>query len=348
MYNRRHRQTTIGTSINEPNMPDRPRPTAPSAEQLAQLFVQLHRLEVAGIPAFGAFALLGKTEKNLSEPLNELQRQLRMGKPIAEAGFNAGIFNSTQRTLIHAAESSGTLTKVYKQLADYYQGLARRIQKIKSRLYFPAIVLIIALFVQPIAALATAKIGLGVYLQMSLGKILTIAASLFIGLRLPYILSRLGFESLIHELQFKTPLLGQWIVKRQLNEFFFILGMMLEAGLAFSEALPKAVASIKNSVLRKYFQPALALMSTGASVAEALAKVSVIKPVTIQVINSSEQSGKLAGSVLHAAKIESETISLQDDAIAEWLPRLVYTLIAIWMAYSIIGSQFGTMIPKDL
>jgi len=161
-------------------------------------------------------------------------------------------------------------------------------------------------------------------------------------------LSRLGFESLIHRLQFKTPLVGQWIVKRQLNEFFFILGMMLEAGLAFSEALPKAVASIKNSVLRKCFQPALALMSTGASVAEALVKVSVIKPVTIQVINSSEQSGKLASGMLHFAKIESETITLQDDAIAEWLPRLVYALITIWMAYSIIGSQFGTVIPKDL
>jgi hypothetical protein len=46
--------------------------------------------------------------------------------------------------------------------------------------------------------------------------------------------------------------------------------------------------------------------------------------------------------------METETIGLQDDALAEWLPRLVYSIIAAWMAYSILGSQFATVVPNNI
>lgn len=57
---------------------------------------------------------------------------------------------------------------------------------------------------------------------------------------------------------------------------FFILGLMLEGGIAFNEALPKAVAGIKNSRLREQLNPALAMADSGASVAATLAKVPII------------------------------------------------------------------------
>lgn len=319
-----------------------------SAEQLAQLFLQLNRLEIAGFPAFEAFALLEKTESRLKKPLNYLQKQLKAGKPISEAGYNAGIFNSTHRSLIHAAENSGRLAEVYRQLADHYTGLSSRIKKVKSRLYFPALSLIIALFIQPLPAFITAEISLFDYLSLSLGKLFIIVFLVFIVLKLPGIFKSLGLESLIHSLLLRISITANWIIKRQLNEFFFILTMMLEAGLAFSEALPKAVASIKNTTLRKRFAPALVTIKTGASVAETLAKVADIKPMTIHVIDTGERAGKLASSLMHFTKIEAENISLQDDALAEWLPRIIYSLIAIWMGYSIIGAKFATVIPNDL
>jgi type II secretory pathway component PulF len=101
---------------------------------------------------------------------------------------------------------------------------------------------------------------------------------------------------------------------------------------------------LKNSVLQTQFAPALALCHTGASVATALSQVPVIKPTTLQIISSSEQSGKLAETLSHFARIEAESLALQDDALAEWLPRLVYGVIAGWMAYSILTS--GAFLPQ--
>jgi general secretion pathway protein F len=319
-----------------------------SAEQLATLFTQLKSLESAGLPAFQAIGILMKSETGLTKSLVVMQQQLKLGRPISEAGFRAGIFDDVHLTLIHAAESSGCLAEVYGQLANHYAGLSSRIKKVKSRLYFPALMLIIGLFVEHLPAYIRSEISGFNYLKLSVGRFLVIGMGLFLLVRLPLILRDLGIESVWHRLQLKTPVVAKWIIKRQVNEFFVILAMMLEGGIAFSEALPKAVASIKNSCLREQFNPALTMLDRCASVTDTLRSVPVINATLLHTVNSSELSGKLVGGILQFARLEAEAISLQDDALAEWLPRLAYGIIAIWMAYSIFGSHFVTAVSGNV
>jgi general secretion pathway protein F len=319
-----------------------------SVEQLAKLFTQLAQLESAGLPTFQALALMTQPELELKKPLALMQHYLTAGQPIAEAGFKAGIFDDTLKTLIHAAEASGQLASVYRRLANHYNHKNARIKKVKSRLYLPIFMLMIAIFVQPLPALINAEITGFRYLQFSLGQLLLIGLGMYLLISLPTIVHKLGFERAWHRLQLRFPLLANWISKRQINEFFFILSLMLESGLAFADALPKAVASIKNSILRDKFIPGLKLCSSGASVHETLSKVSIINNAMLHIIESSEQSGKLAGGISHFTKIEAETIGLQNDALAEWLPRLAYSLVAIWMAYSLLNSPITTVLPSNI
>jgi general secretion pathway protein F len=241
-----------------------------SHRQLAFLFSQLKQLETAGLAADQAFSLLIKSEIKLKRPVLAMQHQLAAGRPISEAVFRAGIFNDTLKTLVHAGESSGNLTAVYGQLADYYRGLDRRANKIKSRLLLPALIFAIGLFVQPLPALVAGKISGVAYLQLSLGRLLVIGVGIMLLLRLPAILRGLGGEKAWHRLQLRLPMVSNWIIRRQINGFLVILAMMLEAGIAFAAALPKATAAINNRALREQFGSALALLGTGASVTECL------------------------------------------------------------------------------
>ncbi|MGR9012600.1 MAG: type II secretion system F family protein [Gammaproteobacteria bacterium] len=327
-------------------MPPKNRPL--NTEQLAALFTRLRRLEASGLSVLQTFTILTQSKTELKKPLTTMLQQIKSGRSVSEAGVKAGIFNDTHKTLIHAAESSGRLTEVYGHLADYYTGLAGRINKVKSRLYQPGLTLIIAMFVQPLPDLIGSKITRLDYLQLSLGRLAVIGFGVFLLISLPKILERLGLETAWHRLQLSVPIIAKWIIKRQVNEFFFILAIMLESGVAFSIALPKAVAGIKNSCLRKQFTPALSMLTSGASVRDTLAKVPVINAMALQIVHSSEQSGKLASGIRHYSQREAETINLQNDALAEWLPRLVYSLIAIWMISSILGSQFATVIPSNI
>lgn len=312
-----------------------------SAGQRAALFAQLQQLESAGLPAFQAFAALAKFEPRLKTPLLLMQRHLKSGRAISEAGYRAGIFDDTQQALIQAAEASGRLAEVYGQLAGYYSGLSARIQKVRSRLWLPALVLAMALFVQPLPALVGSQISLGGYLQLGLGRLVVISIAVFLLVRLPGMLRSLGAGAAWDRLLLGVPVVAQRIVERQLNGFFYVLAMLLESGLAFAEAFPKAVATIRNEALRKHFAPALAMPDSGASVADTLAEVSVIGAAMLQVVHSSEQSGKLVSGIMQFAQLEAETHNLQDDALAAWLPRVFYVLVAGWMAYSILGSQLG-------
>ncbi|GAB6141737.1 hypothetical protein JCM14076_24660 [Methylosoma difficile] len=315
--------------------------------QQAQLFAQLKNLEVAGLPAFQACALLLQTEPALKKPLLQMQSALKLGQPIAAAGYRAGLFTSSQFSLVQAAESSGRLAEVYGHLAVYYADLASRVKKAQSRLYLPAFMLAASLFIQPLPALVTNQISLGGYALSTVGRLLLIGGGVGLLVKLPVVLTSLGAEAAWHRLQLRVPLVAGWLVTRQLNEFFFLLALMLEAGLAFSDALPKAIASIKNSQLRAGFKATLAKAKTGASVYETLALVAVIKPSTLQIINSSEQSGKLAQGMYRFSQLEAQNIGLQDDALAEWLPRLVYGAVAGWMAYSLLASPVATVVPVE-
>lgn len=319
-----------------------------SVEQLAKLFIQLSALESAGLPVFQAFAIITQSEAKLKKPLALMQQQLKAGRPISDAGFKSGIFDDTHKTLIYAAEASGQLTSVYRQLADHYTRLNARIKKVKSRFYVPMLILIVSLFVQPLPAYFNTEISTFDYFRLSLGRLLVIGLGLLLLLHLPAIINSLGIEKAWHRLQLKLPIVANWIIKREVNNFLFILALMLESGLSFADALPKAVASIKNSCLRKQFTPTQKMLATGASVTQTLATVSVINTLILHVLATSELSGKLAGGILHFVKTEAETIGLQDDALAEWIPRFVYILIVIWMAYSISGNHLTTLVSPNL
>ena len=126
-------------------------------QSLATLFLQLSQMETAGIPATTAVTLVTKTDTELSKRLVRMQHFLNAGSSIADAGYKVGIFTTTLRAMISAAENSGKLSTVYKQLASYYEAKFNRIKKIKSRLYLPALTLLLALFIKPIPLLVNSE-----------------------------------------------------------------------------------------------------------------------------------------------------------------------------------------------
>ncbi|MDQ7090027.1 MAG: type II secretion system F family protein [Methylococcales bacterium] len=313
-------------------MPNPSKNKTMSTESFAHLFLHLYQMETAGIPATQSLALLKTTDKNLNKRLLRMQRQLNSGLAVATAGVNAGIFNETHQALIESAEVSGRLTAVYQQLADHYSEKLNRLKKIKSRLYLPTLVLLLALLIQPIPLLIANQITSFSYLIQSIGQFLQIVLLFFIALKLPT-----WFRPLFQHLQIRLPIVSKWIVKRQINRFLSILAMMMDAGIPFSDALPLAVATIKNHVLKNRFNEAIQECHSGEDVAVILAQIKIIPPTAIQIISASEFSGNLAESLLNFTRSEADLIKLEDDALSEWIPRLFYFGVCLWMAKSIVG-----------
>jgi len=311
--------------------------------QLADLYIQLARMEEAGISHAQAFEYLIEADNLLRARLYKAINYLKSGRPIAESGYRAGIFNKLDRELITAGEFSGKLGDIYQQLARYYADKARHTRKIKSHLFFPLSILFLALLVQPIPSLFVGSITVMGYILSSFGTFAYILLLMYIIWRLPYWLTEgalrfLGLRKLVFQLQLTLPLIASWVIRRQIKEFLLTLGLMLDAGLPMLKALPKAANTVKNALLAERIRAASYSIQEGCNLTEALMQIKEFRSSTLQIITIGEQSGKLATSLLHFAKLEAEAISLQEEMLAEWGPRLIYSAITLWMAYSIIAA----------
>ncbi|WP_428355412.1 type II secretion system F family protein [Methyloprofundus sp.] len=324
----------------------------PDISELANLYLQLGRMEEAGVSHAQAFNILIETGSPLSASLSKTINFMQQGRPIAESGYRAGLFKQFDRELIRAGEFSGRLGNIYQQMARYYGDKARHVRKIKSQLFFPLSILLLALLIQPIPALFVGSITVMEYILSSFGAFAYILLLMYVCWRLPYWLTDgalrfLGLRQSIFQLQLTLPLIAPWIIRRQVKEFLLILGLMLEAGVPILEAMPKAADTVKNAILTERIREASNALQKGQNLTEALMQINEFKSSTLQIIAIGEQSGKLASSLLHFSKLEAEIISLQEEMLAQWVPHLIYTVITVWMAYSIISSYQAYFLGLD-
>jgi len=322
------------------------------AQALAHLYVQLARLESSGIPIQNAMQMLvqaeGETGKRARVALNHLKR----GKPLSEAGAKSGLFMGLDAALIEAADAGGIYASIFRQLAPFYEEKARNQRRIKSRLFLPLTVLLLAVFIQPVPALISGKMDILSYLFATVGLIIQFALVVFVVWRLPYwvgFLKPFGISLLLDKVAISIPYFGGWVVRRNIRDFLQSLGLMLQAGLPILEALPKAYEVVENPILRRRLQKIIILLKKGEPFAAALSQIDGVNPAAIQLISTGEHAGSLAEMMLHYVKFESEAISLHNEQLAAWIPRLVYALIVVWIAYGILSAgALMSPVPDDL
>jgi general secretion pathway protein F len=324
------------------NSQQRKKPTV-SDKLRADIYFQLSRMEEAGFSALEGFELLKKTNPKATKAIQLLQYHLKAGRKIADSGYRAGIFTASDKDLLNAGESSGNLQIIYRQLASHYEQKVKRLKHIKSKSYLPFAILIVALFVQPLPALLANELSGFDYLGVSVGRLFEIIVLFYLLIKLPFLLTQgwlqfLGLKSMIYKLQLKLPLISGWLKNRQINAFFQSLGLMLTAGMPILQALPKAVETFKNPILKNQFKPIIQVTSNGQSLTDALGAVDEIDSQTVQILLVGEQSGKLAENLLHFTDIQAQTLEIQEQSLAEWLPRLFYFIVVCWVAISMINQ----------
>jgi general secretion pathway protein F len=321
-------------------------------QDLANLYLQLGRLEESGIPVHKAMTLIvqdgGETGQRARIALNYLKR----GKPLSEAGAKAGLFIGLDVALVKVGEAGGTLAEVFRQLAKFYEEKARQMRQIKSHLFFPITILLLAIFIQPIPTLISGKMTIISYLGATVGLIAQLGILAFIVLHLPRWF-RHGFlrpfGGLWDKIQMNLPYLGRWTVRQSVCDFIQALGLMLQAGLPILEALPKAYEVIENTILRKQLQKITPRLRAGDSFADAFSQVEGVSFLATQLILTGEHAGSLAEMMFRYVKIESETITLHNKMLAAWIPRIVYAGITAWIAYSILSAgPLMSPIPEDI
>ncbi|BCM25625.1 hypothetical protein ZMTM_18840 [Methyloradius palustris] len=307
-------------------------------------------MEKAGLPftqALGLLRLPGTTNQRLSV----MRKYIKASIDFAEAGEEASVFTPFEATLIRVAMAAGSPASTYQKLADYYAIRAIQSRQLRSKLALPVLMLVLSILIQPIPELING--ALGGYIGQVFVPLLTItlAASLIFYARYwLHVISLLPIKDATHQLVRRLPVFGSLHIKRNLRDYFESLALLLEAGMPMRQAHAMATTTVADSAIKAELSKAALRLKAGATFSQAMQKLVFLKSATaMHFIETGEAAGKLPEMLMRYTQQESAFLLQREKLLADWLPKIIYALIALWVAYSLISDGLKPIeMPPEL
>ena len=292
-------------------------------------------MEKAGIPIDKSFSLL-KLPQVLHYRIDQTQRLLHLGNPIAKAGERTQLFSKLEVALLESASNAGRLYFTYSRLSHYYRERASQSASMKAKLLLPIILLVVCVLIRLIPDLVNSDILLSSALVHAVKPLAVVASiiSLFLLAR-SYFLGSCPIW--IDRLFQKSPIYGPMYIRTNARDFFETLALLLDAGIPILEALPKAVSVIQSATMKKTFSRIELSIKRGDTLSQALHSNAYMKRnAAIALIETGEASGTLSEMLFRWAAMETEILRAFYKNVADWTPRFIYVAIVIWMVLSFI------------
>lgn len=259
------------------------------------------------------------------------------GLPLGDALRRAG-FPEEDCVVFDAGAATGRIGEICNRLADHYEKLATARAAILTRSLYPVFLLHFAviLLAIPHALLAGANplpsiaIGLGgFYAAVS---VVILAAS---ALRAAFARHCATCAILL-----LIPGLGFWFRTRTNARFARIFSLFVRSGGGLLRGLELAGASSGSALLRRSTQEAVSAVRSGSTLSTAIAGRAGLATEIERAIQIGDRSGRLDEETLRAAEtLEARSLKLL-DALAEWLPRLLYIGVVLYAGWRILGTAF--------
>lgn len=327
-----------------------------SAEQggdkhVPTLLRQLATLSSAGIPLVQALEIIQATTRHqgLAQALDEVVANVSSGQPLAASlREHSRLFDAITCNLIQAGEQASALEPLLNRVAQHAEQQATLRQKVKRAMRYPALVLAvagavsIALLIFVVPRFAEMFDGFGAELPMVTASVLAASewlktsgwkATLFSGLllfsalRLSAHLPR--FALAIDRLKLRLPILGPFQQRALLARLTRTLGLMLQAGMPLSEALPGAAASMSNRYFQRLTAQVQAQISGGQSLAQALQDAGGFPIRITQMIAVGEETGALGDMLERVANTEEAAVEATVDSLGAMLEPLLMVFLGL-------------------
>lgn len=318
---------------------------------------QFNTLIKAGLPILRSLDLLATraTAPKLRPVLTQIRDRVREGKSLSEAVDEAGVFSKVYSTAILAGEKSGNLSGVL----DYYIGYQRVSTGVKKKiiasLVYPILLICVAAVI--VTYLVTAVVPKFAVLYSDLGVDLPGPTKFLVNVTVGYRYYILGgvlaflvsvmavfFWSRSEQggvafdrLLFKTPIVGETLLKFQVAQFCRTLATLLTGGTPLVAALSTSAESITSKLLRGTVGHATQLVREGESLHGALSASHVMPDMALDMIEVGESSGALAPMLNSVAEFYEEEVSLRLGTLVSLIEPILLIFMGTFVAFILIS-----------
>jgi type IV pilus assembly protein PilC len=324
---------------------------------------QLATMMRSGVPLLQAFdiGIKGATNPSLARLLNEIRSDVETGASLSQAFSRHPVyFDRLFCNLVGAGEQAGILDSLLERLATYKEKILAIKSKIKSALFYPIAVVIVATLVIAVMMLFVIPEFKNVFsnfgADLPAPTLIVIAMSDFFVtwwylvfgviiaavLVISYLYKRSPqMQNLVDRVVLQLPVVGDIIRKATVARWARTLSTMFAAGVPLVEALDSVGGASGNHVYLMATKQIQTEVSTGSSLTLSMQNTDVFPTMVVQMVSIGEESGQLDSMLSKVADFFEQEV---DDAVAG-LSTLLEPIIMVFLGVVIGGLVVAMYLP---
>jgi type IV pilus assembly protein PilC len=315
---------------------------------------QLATLVDAGLPLLRGLRVLEKQERNvtLKEILGELATSIEGGSTFSEAlAQHPKVFNRLFVNMVKAGELGGVLEVVLKRLAEFSEKAQKIKGKVKSAMFYPVAVLIVAfgimilLLTWVIPKFKDVFAGMNIKMPWFTTFVMNISdmvrihfletaggIAVLVVLFLLFIKTKFG-RHFWDRTKLTLPPTGQVVTKVSISRFARTLGTLVSSGVPILQALTIVKETAGNVIISNAVALVHESVKEGETITAPLEASGAFPPMVVSMVDVGEQTGALPEMLLKIADNYDEEV---DNAVAS-MTSLLEPIMIVFLAV-IVGS----------
>jgi len=324
---------------------------------------QLATMLKAGVPLLQSFDIIARGHSNarFSRLMMDIKSKVETGSSLSQAfREHPKYFDALYCNLVQAGETAGMLDGVLDRLATYKEKILAIKSKIKSALFYPISVIVIAIvvtwvimiFVIPAFKQVFASFGANLpwltqvvidisdfFVKWWWAMFIVIVGAV-VGIRLSIKRSE-TVRFAVHRLSLKIPVIGGILEKATIARWTRKLQTMFAAGVPLVESLDAVGGASGNMVYIQATKKIQTEVSTGTSLTNAMASTNLFPTMVLQMVQIGEESGSLDNMLGKVADYYEREV---DDAVAA-LSSLLEPVIICFLGVVVGGLVVAMYLP---
>jgi type IV pilus assembly protein PilC len=320
---------------------------------------QLATMMAAGVPMVQGFEIVagGQSNPRVKDMLVDIKTDIEGGSALNEALGKYPIqFDELYRNLVRAGESAGVLDTVLDTIATYKENIEAIKGKIKKAMFYPAMVLgvavlvsaILLIFVIPQFETVFKNFGadLPAFTQMLINLsrfmvdwwwlMLLILVGSIVGMIMLYKRSE-KFAHLVGRGLLKLPVVGEILRQSAMARFARTLGVTFRAGVPLVEALDSVAGATGSVVYNEAVKRIREDVAVGHQLQLAIRQTGLFPNMVVQMVSIGEESGALDAMLFKIAEFYEQEVNNAVDALSSLLEPFIMMIIGVIVGSMVIG-----------
>ena len=330
-----------------------------TAKEIAFFSRQMATMMKSGVPIVSSLEIIEGGQKNprMSKMVQQIRFDIESGLSLSEAiSRHPGQFDELYRNLVRAGEGAGVLETVLDTIASYKENIETLKGKIKKALFYPAMVMAVALLVSSILliyvvpqfegffqgfgadlpAFTQAIVNMSRFMVAWWWLFLAIAIGGGIAFMIAFKRSP-AFKHLLDRAILKVPVVGEIMHNSAIARFARTLAVTFKAGVPLVEALDNVAGATGNSVYEKAVFRIRDDVAVGYPVNMAMKQVNLFPHMVIQMAAIGEEAGALDAMLFKVAEYYEQEVNNAVDALSSLLEPIIMVFIGVVVGAMVIG-----------